>query len=172
MKYIWNVRGMDRNVSMGAWNRLPAQIQQNSVDTGTPASSWGKSFNISMSSSNIIEASSLGLASKIWSFFIHLWPSYELVNKNLPQNSLLDLPLAILFLCFLPNRLGIQSSSWQGSSPSWWCYWFQGTAVVGLFWGGVKMSGTLFEFWLRQKCCHNVTWHFDEHFAFAKIKTT
>jgi len=32
------------------------------------------------------------------------------------------------------------------------------TAVVGLFSRGVKMLGTLFEFWPRQKNCQNVTW--------------
>ena len=55
------------------------------------------------------------------------------------------------------------------------------TAVVGIFWGGVKMSGKLFEFWLRQKkwakghvnfLISKFTWPFDEIFCLIKIQTT
>jgi hypothetical protein len=52
------------------------------------------------------------------------------------------------------------------------------TAVVGLFWGVVKMWVKLFEFWSSQKRsskCHvnflirKFTWYFDNFFALVKI---
>jgi len=45
------------------------------------------------------------------------------------------------------------------------------TAVVGLFWRGVKILGTLFKFCPMQKSCQKVTWPFDNLFALVKIQT-